>query len=87
MNPELHARALQDRVAPETEGVFDAPFWRSLDVVVNALDNVKARRRAPQSRAPQSGAARARVAAARPSHPRRPPATRARPPTQDRIPP
>lgn len=61
MNPELHARALQDRVAPETEGVFDAPFWRSLDVVVNALDNVKARRRAPQSRAPQSGAARARA--------------------------
>ncbi|EOD41937.1 hypothetical protein EMIHUDRAFT_425780 [Emiliania huxleyi CCMP1516] len=41
MNPELHARALQDRVAPETEGVFDAPFWRSLDVVVNALDNAR----------------------------------------------
>jgi len=43
MNPSLRAVALQDRVAPATEAVFDARFWQSLDVVVNALDNVKAR--------------------------------------------
>lgn len=43
MNPELNAVALQDRVSPETENVFDASFWLSLDVVINALDNVKAR--------------------------------------------
>jgi len=43
MNPGLRARALQDRVSPQTENVFDVPFWQRLDVVVNALDNVKAR--------------------------------------------
>ena len=43
INPALHATPLQDRVAPTTEHVFDTPFWRQLDVVVNALDNVKAR--------------------------------------------
>lgn len=43
MNPKLNAVALQDRVAPNTENVFNTPFWQSLDVVVNALDNVKAR--------------------------------------------
>ena len=43
MNPALRAQALQDRVAPETEHVFNPSFWLSLDVVVNALDNVPAR--------------------------------------------
>ena len=43
MNPAFKAVALQDRVSPDTENVFDANFWQSLDVVVNALDNVKAR--------------------------------------------
>ena len=43
MNPALKAVALQDRVSPDTENVFNTPFWQSLDVVVNALDNVKAR--------------------------------------------
>lgn len=43
MNPQLRASALQDRVAPETEPVFNSSFWLSLDVVVNALDNVMAR--------------------------------------------
>ena len=41
MNPQLRASPLQDRVSPETEGVFNAGFWKSVDVVVNALDNVK----------------------------------------------
>ena len=43
MNPALKAVALQDRVSPDTEDVFNSGFWLSLDVVVNALDNVKAR--------------------------------------------
>ena len=33
----------QDRVSPATETVYDDAFWESLDGVVNALDNVKAR--------------------------------------------
>lgn len=43
INPGLHMRALQNRVSPETEGVFDDTFWSGLDCVVNALDNVNAR--------------------------------------------
>ena len=43
MNPEVKATALQDRVSPDTEHVFNSAFWTSLDVVINALDNVKAR--------------------------------------------
>ena len=43
MNPSLNAVALQDRVSPGTENVFNTAFWQGLDVVVNALDNVKAR--------------------------------------------
>ena len=43
MNAEMKATPLQDRVAPNTENVFDTQFWQKLDVVVNALDNVKAR--------------------------------------------
>lgn len=31
------------RVGPETESVFDDHFWSTLDVVVNALDNIQAR--------------------------------------------
>ena len=36
-------RALQNRVSPDTEDVFDDAFWSNLDVIVNALDNVNAR--------------------------------------------
>lgn len=43
INPRLHIEALQNRASPETEHVFDDAFWESLDVVVNALDNVNAR--------------------------------------------
>jgi ubiquitin-activating enzyme E1 len=43
INPSLTVTALQNRVSPETEGVFDDGFWTSTDVVVNALDNVAAR--------------------------------------------
>ena len=43
LNPAFKPRALQNRVSPNTEDVFDDAFWRDLDVVVNALDNVTAR--------------------------------------------
>lgn len=43
INPAFKVKALQNRVAPETEVVFNDPFWESIDVVVNALDNVNAR--------------------------------------------
>ncbi|XP_039017264.1 ubiquitin-activating enzyme E1 2-like [Hibiscus syriacus] len=43
INPCLNIEALQNRVAPETENVFDDTFWDNLTVVINALDNVNAR--------------------------------------------
>mgnify|MGYP000019892454 FL=1 len=43
INPSLRVEALQNRVSPETENVFDDAFWESIDVVINALDNVNAR--------------------------------------------
>lgn len=43
INPRLNIEALQNRVGPETENVFDDTFWEDLSVVINALDNVNAR--------------------------------------------
>ncbi|CAN4098493.1 unnamed protein product [Withania somnifera] len=43
INPQLRTEALQNRVGPETENVFDDTFWENLSVVINALDNVNAR--------------------------------------------
>lgn len=43
INPLLRIEALQNRVGPETENVFDDTFWENLNVVINALDNVNAR--------------------------------------------
>ncbi|VVA16522.1 PREDICTED: ubiquitin-activating enzyme [Prunus dulcis] len=43
INPRLNVEALQNRVGPETENVFDDTFWENLSVVINALDNVNAR--------------------------------------------
>jgi len=44
MNAHLNVEALQDRVGPETENVFNEKFWSSLDFVTNALDNIEARK-------------------------------------------
>jgi ubiquitin-activating enzyme E1 len=44
MNPHLNVEALQDRVGPETENIFNEKFWNSLDLVTNALDNIEARK-------------------------------------------
>lgn len=43
MNPSINLTALQNRVSPDTEDVFNDKFWEGLDCVVNALDNVNAR--------------------------------------------
>ena len=43
INSKLNVTALQNRVSPDTEEVFDDEFWGGLDVVVNALDNVNTR--------------------------------------------
>eukprot|EP00257_Ricinus_communis_P008710 XP_002526617.3 ubiquitin-activating enzyme E1 1 isoform X1 [Ricinus communis] len=43
INPSINIEALQNRVSPETENVFDDVFWENLTVVINALDNVNAR--------------------------------------------
>ncbi|CAH0513186.1 unnamed protein product [Peronospora belbahrii] len=43
MNGDLEVKALEHLVAPHTENVFNDEFWTDLDVVTNALDNVKAR--------------------------------------------
>lgn len=43
MNPSLRVRALQAKVAPETEDTFDDAFWEAQAAVVTALDNVQAR--------------------------------------------
>eukprot|EP01100_Stratorugosa_tubuloviscum_P003851 TRINITY_DN1936_c2_g1_i2.p1 TRINITY_DN1936_c2_g1~~TRINITY_DN1936_c2_g1_i2.p1 ORF type:complete len:1019 (-),score=473.16 TRINITY_DN1936_c2_g1_i2:43-3066(-) len=43
MNPQIKVDALLDRVGSATEEKFSDKFFQSLDVVVNALDNVAAR--------------------------------------------
>ncbi|KNC53555.1 ubiquitin-activating enzyme E1 [Thecamonas trahens ATCC 50062] len=43
MNPEFKVKALQERVSPDTENIFNDAFWSSLSGVCNALDNIKAR--------------------------------------------
>ncbi|KAK7385562.1 hypothetical protein VNO78_31285 [Psophocarpus tetragonolobus] len=43
INRRLNIEALQNRVGPETENVFNDTFWENLSVVINALDNVNAR--------------------------------------------
>jgi len=42
-NSSLNVEGHTTLVAPETEIVFNDPFWESLDFVVNAVDNIKAR--------------------------------------------
>eukprot|EP01087_Luapelamoeba_hula_P010492 TRINITY_DN277_c3_g2_i1.p1 TRINITY_DN277_c3_g2~~TRINITY_DN277_c3_g2_i1.p1 ORF type:complete len:705 (+),score=110.05 TRINITY_DN277_c3_g2_i1:1164-3278(+) len=43
MNPHVKIDALMTKVCTETEDVLNDKFWKSLDVVVTALDNVQAR--------------------------------------------
>ncbi|RMZ76367.1 hypothetical protein DV738_g4967, partial [Chaetothyriales sp. CBS 135597] len=45
MNPDLKGKItpLTDRVGSDTEHIFTEDFWKNLDIVTNALDNVEAR--------------------------------------------
>lgn len=44
INSAVRIHAITEKVAPETEHIFTADFWESVDVVCNALDNLAARR-------------------------------------------
>nr|XP_043607335.1 ubiquitin-activating enzyme E1 1-like isoform X2 [Erigeron canadensis] len=44
INPNIRIEALQNRVGLQTENVIDDTFWENLNVVINALDSVEARR-------------------------------------------
>ncbi|KAL5481764.1 hypothetical protein EMCRGX_G021995 [Ephydatia muelleri] len=45
INPDLHINALEQKVFPGTEQkIFNDTFFQAQDIVVNALDNVEARR-------------------------------------------
>jgi ubiquitin-activating enzyme E1 len=44
MNPKMNIHAYTDGVLPETEHIYDDKFFEKLHGVVNALDNVKARK-------------------------------------------
>jgi ubiquitin-activating enzyme E1 len=43
MNPNLNVTAHTTYVDPSTESTFNDTFWESLDFIVNAVDNIKAR--------------------------------------------
>lgn len=43
MNKDIRINALKDLVAPHTEHIFNDEFYAGLDLVCNALDNMKAR--------------------------------------------
>jgi ubiquitin-activating enzyme E1 len=43
MNPSLNVEAFKTRVSPDNETIFTDKYWDSLDIVVGAVDNVKAR--------------------------------------------
>eukprot|EP01091_Cochliopodium_minus_P012916 TRINITY_DN402_c0_g1_i14.p1 TRINITY_DN402_c0_g1~~TRINITY_DN402_c0_g1_i14.p1 ORF type:complete len:1062 (-),score=352.53 TRINITY_DN402_c0_g1_i14:167-3286(-) len=43
MNPSLKVHVYETPVGPNTEDTFNTKFWRGLDYVFNALDNLEAR--------------------------------------------
>lgn len=43
MNPALNVKDYQKFVSPDTEDFFNDNFWESLNFIVNAVDNIKAR--------------------------------------------
>jgi ubiquitin-activating enzyme E1 len=44
MNNKFHCKDLQSLVAPENEHIFNENFWNSQTFIINAVDNIKARR-------------------------------------------
>jgi ubiquitin-activating enzyme E1 len=43
INNNMNIKVYETRVEPLTESIFNDGFWESLDIVVNALDNIKSR--------------------------------------------
>ncbi|XP_053627088.1 ubiquitin-like modifier-activating enzyme 1 [Cherax quadricarinatus] len=43
MNPEVNITPHQVRVGPEAENIYSPEFYKNLDIVANALDNLEAR--------------------------------------------
>ncbi|CAD2222819.1 hypothetical protein AGDE_13792 [Angomonas deanei] len=43
INPAAHVEARQDFIGATTEHIYNDLFWKDLDAVVNALDNIEAR--------------------------------------------
>ena len=50
MNPEMNITAFVEGVLPATEHIYDDIFFNALNGVVNALDNVKARKLFPSKK-------------------------------------
>ena len=44
MNPAFNCKDLQSRVGPENEHIFDEKFWNSQTYIINAVDNIQARK-------------------------------------------
>ena len=44
MNDEMNIIAHRNRIGPETEDVYNDEFFQHIDIVVNALDNIEARK-------------------------------------------
>ncbi|MCP3683743.1 MAG: hypothetical protein GY861_13750, partial [bacterium] len=44
MNKEFKCKDMQNYVSPETENIFTNDFWSTQNFVINAVDNVKARK-------------------------------------------
>ena len=44
INPDFKSKDLQSRVGPENEHIFDESFWTNQEFIINAVDNVQARK-------------------------------------------
>ena len=44
MNPAFNCKDLQSRVGPENEHIFDEKFWNDQTFIINAVDNIQARK-------------------------------------------
>ena len=44
MNPQFNCTDLQSRVGPENEHIFNEAFWDSQTFIINAVDNINARK-------------------------------------------
>lgn len=43
INPSFKPKGYQNLVSPDTEDIFDEKFWNKQNIIINAVDNMKAR--------------------------------------------